>query len=478
MTSTLEEVCAEVLKKTTPSSSKRRHVLELAEKLRGRVKTAVKEAGIEAEVRVEGSVAKDTWLSEEPEIDIFMRVPTAMPREAFGTICLEIAKKATEGHKQVERFAEHPYLESFVNKTRVNIVPCYRVNQGEWLSATDRTPFHTDYVKPLLDDRLRSQVRLMKRFMKGISVYGAEIRVGGFSGYLCELLTLHYGSFAEFLRSIADWIESRIIDCEGHYRGREQEARKIFGEPLVVVDPVDKGRNAAAAVRKERLNELIVASRAFLANPHQGFFYPRQTLAYTPERLVDAIATRGSTIVVVRFGRVRAVPDILWGQLYKSHRSLKKMLQRYDFNIIRDHVWSNEQGFNLFIFEVEHRFLSSVTKHLGPPIEKRKECENFLKKHTEAATTFSGPLVEGGRWVVETKRRYIDIVNLLAEKLKDGGRRVGVADLISEAVASAFDILLDNEITKLYSSNTEFAMFLTEYLDGKPRWLSAIHKGD
>jgi len=476
MAPTLEEVCAEVLKRTTPSSNERKRVLELAEKLRGRVKTVAEEDGIEAEVRVEGSVAKDTWLREEPDIDIFMRVPTTIPREAFGTICLEIAKRATKGYEQVERFAEHPYLESFINTTRVNIVPCYRVNQGEWISATDRTPFHTDYVKPLLNNRLRGDVRLLKRFMKGIGVYGAEIRVGGFSGYLCELLILHHGSFVEFLKSIADWRESRIMDYEGHYKGRELEARKIFEEPLVVVDPVDKGRNAAAAVKKERLDELVVASRAFLANPHLEFFYSRETVAYTPEKLVQAIATRGSTIVFVKFGRVRAVPDILWGQLYKSQRSLRKMLQQYDFNIIRDHVWSDEENLNMFIFEVEQRFLPLIKRHLGPPIRKREECEKFLRKHVGVTSTISGPRIDGGRWVVETKRRHTDIVSLLAEKLKEGGRDVGVADLISQAIANNFDILVNEEISKLFSSNAEFAKFLTEYLEGKPRWLSGANK--
>ena len=31
--------------------------------------------------------------------------------------------------------------------------------------------------------------------MQGIGVYGAEIKVGGFSGYLCELLVMKYGGF-------------------------------------------------------------------------------------------------------------------------------------------------------------------------------------------------------------------------------------------------------------------------------------------
>jgi len=471
MNSVLEKICADALKKVTPSQEKRKRILALAEELTKRVAAAAKDAGVEAEVRVEGSVAKDTWLSEEPDIDIFMRVPTTMPREAFGTICLEIARKATEGFKQIERFAEHPYLEAVTDNVRVNIVPCYRVKRGEWISATDRTPFHTDYVKPLLDERRCGEVRLLKKFMRGIGVYGAEIKVGGFSGYLCELLTLNYGSFIEVLRSVANWKERWIIDYEGYYKGREKEAEKIFEEPLVMVDPIDKGRNAAAAVRKEKLDELIVAARAFLKTPHQKFFYPREVRALDVESFVQTIKTRGSTIVFVKFGKVNAVPDVLWGQLYKSQRSLRKMLQQNDFIVMRDCVWSDEESLNMFIFEVERRFLPPIKKHLGPPLRKKVECEKFLRKHLGAAHTISGPHVEAGRWVVEIKRKHTDVVDLLLEKLGDGGRRFGVAELISKAVANSVEVLVNEEALALYSSSREFAEFLTEYLEGKPRWL-------
>jgi len=471
MTSVLEKVCADVLKKATPGREKRKRILTLAEELTKKVAEAAKEAGVEAEVRVEGSVAKDTWLSEEPDIDIFMRVPTTMTREAFGSICLEIARKATEGFKQIERFAEHPYLEAIINNIRVNIVPCYRVKRGEWISATDRTPFHTDYVKPLLDERMRGEVRLLKKFMKGIGVYGAEIKVGGFSGYLCELLILNYGSFIEALRSLVDWKERWIIDYEGYYKGRAKEAEKIFEEPLVMVDPIDKGRNAAAAVRKEKLDELIVAARAFLETPHPKFFYPLEMRALDAESLVRAIKTRGSTIVFVKFGKVNAVPDVLWGQLYKSQRSLRKMLQQHDFIVVRDCVWSDEENVNMFIFEVERRFLLPTKKHLGPPLRKRVECEKFLRKHLGAAHTISGPRVEAGRWVVEIKRKHMDVVDFLLEKLGDGGRHAGVAELISKAVANSAEVLVNEEILALYSFSREFAKFMTEYLEGKPRWL-------
>jgi tRNA nucleotidyltransferase (CCA-adding enzyme) len=470
MASSLEEITAEVLKRVTPTSSDRKHVLSLAKKLRMKVQEAAKEKRVEAEIRVEGSVAKNTWFKEEPEIDIFMRLPPTTPREAFGTVCLEIAKNATEGFKQIERFAEHPYLEAFTDDVRVNVVPCYSVKRGEWISPTDRTPFHTDYVKPLLDEQKAGEVRLLKRFMKGVGVYGAEIKVGGFSGYLCELLVLTYGSFLEVLRAVVDWNEKIIIDYGGHYNGR-REIEKIFVEPIVMVDPVDKGRNVAAAVRKERLDEFIAASQKLLESPDKKFFYPPEMEALDPKELVDEIRVRGSTIVFVKVGKVTAVPDVLWGQLYKSQRSLRKMIQQHDFTVMRNEVWSDEENLSVLIFEIENRFLPNIKKHLGPPLRKKADCEKFLQKHVEASSTISGPRVEKGRWVVEVKRNYKDVVKLLNEKLGDGGRRVGVAELVSRALADSMEILVNHGVLNLYSSAPEFAKFLTAYLVGKPRWL-------
>jgi tRNA nucleotidyltransferase (CCA-adding enzyme) len=470
MASPFEEIIAEILKSVTPNSFDRKRVLSLAKKLTRKVREAAKEKGVEAEIRVEGSVAKDTWLGEDPEIDIFIRVPKSMPREAFGTVCLEIARNATEGFKQIEKFAEHPYLEAFVDKVRVNIVPCYNVKSGEWISSTDRTPFHTDYVKPLLDEQKAGEVRLLKRFMKGVGVYGAEIKIGGFSGYLCELLVLNYGSFLKVLRAVVDWKERTIIDYESHYQDLGK-TKKIFEAPLVMVDPVDKGRNVAAAVRKERLDEFIASSRAFLRNPDKFFFYPSIVETLDSKDLVNKINVRGSAIIFVRFGAVTVVPDVLWGQLYKSQKSLRKMIQQHNFTILRDDIWSDETTLNVLIFEVENRLLPSVKRHIGPLLRKKSECEKFLRKHTGADSTISGPRVEEGRWVVEVKRQYLDLVNLLNEKLEDGGRNVGVAEFVSKALANSMEVLVNDEVLKLYSANSEFAKFLTEYLAGKPRWL-------
>ncbi|MEM3623607.1 MAG: CCA tRNA nucleotidyltransferase [Candidatus Bathyarchaeia archaeon] len=471
MQNKITDVCATVLEKITPKKAQRIKVEALAKKLEGKVAETAKAFGVEAKVRLEGSVAKDTWLSEDPEIDIFMRVPTTVPRNSLGDVCLKIARKATEGSKQIERFAEHPYLEAFVEGVRVNIVPCYDAKRGEWLSATDRTPYHTDYVKKHLNAQMREEVRLLKKFMKGIGVYGAEIKIGGFSGYLCELLILHYKSFVKTLEAFARHKKRITIDIENHYKGRESELQLLFQEPLLIIDPVDKGRNVASAVQPQKLYNFIAAARLFLKNPSLNFFYPPETKALTPKELKNKLAKHGSTLIFLTFPKVEAVPDVLWGQLYKSQRSLHKLLKLNDFMTLRDLPWSDEKSINLFIFEIEKRFLSPVKKHFGPPLEKESECEKFLKKHLNNPNTISGPYIEDGRWVANIKRKYTDAVVLLKEKLRDGGRNAGIAEQISQTLREGFKIFVDDEIIEVYEKNRNFAVFLTEFLSGKPKWL-------
>ncbi len=467
----IDRVLTSVLHRVMPTQRERSEIDALAKKLEKKVVGACRELGVKAKVRVEGSVAKDTWLSEEPDIDVFMRVPKSTPRKSLGDICLEVARKATEGSEQIERFAEHPYLEAIVEGVRVNIVPCYAVKRGQWQSATDRTPFHTDYIKERLTPQMRGEVRLLKKFLKGIDVYGAEIKIGGFSGYLCELLVYQYKTFLDALEAFAQHKRRIVIDIEDYYRNRENEIDLLFKEPLVVVDPVDKARNVASAVQPQKLYTFVAASRAFLKRPDVEFFYPPETAPLSNKELRQKLQQHGSDVVFVTFGNVDAVPDVLWGQLYRSQRSLRKLVQLSDFRLLRDFVWSDEKELNMFVFEVEQQQLSVVKQHFGPPLEKASECQKFLLKHWHNIGTVSGPYVEGGRWIALIKRKHTDLVALLKERLSDGGRSSGVAEQISQRLKKGFKVLVNEQILPAYEKKGDFAKFLTEFLLGRPEWL-------
>ncbi len=242
----------QIAKRVVPSEAERKRMSQLAERLKGRVQSILDEAGFGGKVSIQGSYARDTWLSGEADLDIFASFPPSMERLEWTEKVLPAIRKRIDA-KTIDRYAEHPYLEFHIEGTRVNVVPCYSVEKGQWKSATDRTPYHTEYMRKHLTKEMRLEARLLKRFMKGIRSYGAEIRVGGFSGMLVETLILHYQSFRESLIQASKWKPVISLDLEKPAGGKESRGQE-FGSPLVVVDPVDPNRNLASHVFRTRSN--------------------------------------------------------------------------------------------------------------------------------------------------------------------------------------------------------------------------------
>jgi len=466
----IQRICEEALQRVLPSREEEIKTLKFTNFLIKKLNFELEKLGLEAEVRVEGSVAKNTWLAGEKDIDIFILIPKEQGRRGL-VEALEAAKKASSGN-YLEAYAEHPYIQAKIGDFTVDFVPCFKLERVEdAISSVDRTPFHTLYVKRHLNPADRNEVRLLKRFMHGTGSYGAEIKIGGFSGYLCEILIMHYGSFLNVLRAASNWREKELIDLEGYYRGEEEKALRIFNQPLVVIDPVDKSRNVASAVSREKLAEFIAASRLFLKDPHINFFFPPKIEAFQVERTLQIMEIRGTSFIFLKTKSPSVVPDVLWGQMYKSLRALRRLILRYGFEILRDAAWSDEKNIAVFIFELQSRLLPAVEKHLGPPVIKKHDCERFLRKHLGSRRVISGPRIEGDRWIIERKRRYRDAAVLLRDILRDGGRSVGIASLISEAFSSSLEIWIDGDVKDFYSKNPEFASFFTRYLIGKPVWL-------
>jgi len=236
---------------------------------------------------------------------------------------------------------------------------------------------------------------------------------------------------------------------------------------------VDRGRNVASAVQTQKLYSFTAAAQAFLKRPSTEFFYPPKTTALSGKEMRKRLKDRGSKIVFVVFDGIKAVPDVLWGQLYKSQRSLRKLVQLNDFKILRDLAWSDEKDLNMFVFELEHCCISPVRKHLGPPLDKEKECEKFVAKYLDSPDAVCGPYVEDDRWVVLVRRKFTDACELLRERLKEGGRNAGVAEGISQVLGKSFKVLVSEEISEVCERNSGFAVFLTEFLRGRPKWLEA-----
>jgi hypothetical protein len=108
---------------------------------------------------------------------------------------------------------------------------------------------------------------------------------------------------------------------------------------------------------------------------------------------------------------------------------------------------------------------------LGPPLEREAECTKYLSKYAGNKQVISGPYIEDGRWMVELPRKTADAAVLLRDKLADGGKNAGVADLIAKAFQEKLKVLVKGEVLEVYGENGDFAEFLTGFLLGKPFWL-------
>ena len=469
MPSTPEAVLEQVAKRVTPGNAERQKMVRLSDILRNKVETILVDSAINGTVTLQGSFARDTWLRGETDIDIFIRLPTTLEREDWIRNLLPSIRKHLSQYHIVERYAEHPFLEFHVEDIRVNIVPCYNVSKGEWKSATDRTPFHTEFMHSNLTDNLRREARLLKKFAKGIGVYGAEIEVGGFSGMLVDTLALYYGSFIATIKQADNWSPGTRLEI-GKPPSIIDSKKREAGVDLVAIDPVDPDRNLAAAVRPERLWSFVAAGRRFLKDPGQWYFFPPKFARKTRAQFAKQIDQPGREIVAVSFKHRELVPDVLWGQLLRLEGSLVDLMVREEFLVDRSKIWSDEKHESAILLEVRQSNLAPVRVQRGPPVFKTEDSGGFLAKHLGAPDTFRGPWIEGDRWMIEKKRRISSIEMLVKTFLRQQAHGIAVPKQIGETLARTVRVNEGQGVLSMFGKDG-FDKTLWEFLEAKPQWL-------
>jgi len=472
MPNSIQTVLDQVAKKVVPTAAERERMSQLAGRLKGQVQNILDKAGYGGNVSIQGSFARDTWLSGEADLDIFASFPPTMDRQEWTEKVLPEIRKGIRA-KTIDRYAEHPYLEFHIDNIRVNVVPCYSVEKGQWKSATDRTPYHTEYMTKHLTPEMRLQARLLKRFMKGIRSYGAEIRVGGFSGMLVETLILHYRSFVETLSQVSKWKPTIFLDIENPIGSQGSRARE-FGSPLVVIDPVDPNRNLAAAVRDDKLWGFVAASRELEKNHGIWYFFPPTIKRKTKTQFSKLLENQNRDIVAISFDHPRIVPDVLWGQLLKIESSITELMTRRDFHPVRSMVWSDETQSSVIFVELDSLTLPEVQLRKGPPVSKMDDSQGFLDRHLDAIDTVRGPWVERDRWVVDKKRTILTVEQLLVSALKDPRLGLTIPEQLNNSFRKNVRILENKKILALLGREG-FDQALSEFLAAKPTWLKPHH---
>ena len=451
----------EILKEIKPTNAEREKVHKIANDAMDYINKIAKDENIPAEAFLVGSIEKDTWLSSDSDIDIFISFPLETEEDYLKEKGLYLGYKCTEYLNIVpeESYASHPYLKSHIEGYDIDFVPCYNIKDTKKLkSAVDRTILHTNYIKKHLSESQKDEVLLLKKFMKEVGTYGSEFKVGGFAGYLCEILILHYGTFEKTLFEASNWTNRTIIDLENY------ETSDLFEDPLIAIDPTDKNRNVGAALQKARIVEFITSSRNFLKSEdikRKEYFYPIQKKT-DYKRIIEQFKDRKTKIMTITFDIPNIPADSLHPQLRKTIQSIEEKLVANDFSVFKSDYWTDEKSIAIFIIELNVYKLNKYYIHEGPKIWDKIASKNFLASHDDSY------YVLGENLVLNKKRPYQRADDFIKSNFTEKNIQIiKVGKNLKDLLISSYEL---NNIKKLLkdknlNDNSEFLDFLDDFLN-------------
>ncbi len=400
----LTKLLKSVLDRIKPSPEEARCEKTFAKEIINKLKKTTK-----AHVVLTGSIAKETFLRESKDVDVFLLFDKKVPKEKFEQLVRNAVERAFPNQRYLISYAEHPYVRLHIGDRRIDVVPAYAIKKASELkSAVDRSVLHTKFVINTLSKNQLNDVLLLKKFLRSNELYGAEIRVQGLSGYLCELLIIHYKSFSNLLKAVSKWkkwiINPVILDTKKYYKkGDYSYLVKRFNTSFIVIDPTDKNRNVAAAVSAANIGKFIKLSRRFLVNTSLNFFND-------PEPFYDKLK-RMKNKYLIKIKKPQIVDDVLWGQIRKMERMLLDFLKRKDFVVKKILEHANEE----VVLAVDFKSTTLTEKKLifGPFLKLKEDVLKFKKAHFGARF-----LIKNRRICAYINRDILDAKSALKEFFK------------------------------------------------------------
>ena len=369
-----------------------------------------------------GSFAKGTWLPRHVDLDFFVRFDPATHDEEFERDGLAIGTAATKGHPMGKKFAQHPYTEATIDGIRVNVVPCFAVEKGQWKSAADRSPFHVEAVEGLPPDQ-KTEIRLLKSFMNAVGVYGAEIQRQGFSGYVAEVLVMRLGTFTKTV----EWFAEYRLPAEG----------RAFSLP----DPVDGARDLGTAVSGESLGRMVLAAREFLRRPSPAFF--REMSGKAHPRL------RGDLVAVVFTHKVLS-EDTLWGELRKTTRHIVRHSEMQGFKIARSLAASDNERRSAILLLPEFVNLPEIEQRVGPAVDRRNDVEAFLTSNAKDSRLVW--VDKDARVRLLHPRRHTELMSFLVGVVNGKSGAVGASKELEDGMKKSARVMQGRALTREASS--------------------------
>jgi tRNA nucleotidyltransferase (CCA-adding enzyme) len=459
-----------VLEKIKPGKDEYEEIFEKYNYVKQVIESILMKHGVNAEVTLQGSIAHDTWLSGDRDIDVFVLYPKTWSVDKLRSYGFKILLEAAEeiGNYDI-RYAEHPYVRIYVDNLAFDVVPGFKIESSDEIrTAVDRTPLHTEYLNRKLNNYLRDQVRLLKKFMKNIGVYGAEIKTKGFSGYAVELLVVVYGSFRNVLREAARWRHPVYIntldDKELFKRVIRVLKRKYADSVIYMPDPIDPERNVTAAVSLRSLALFSIAAKCYLENPGIEYFFSEDINYYLSKNIDKLLKNRCIILLSIKTDE-KLPPETIWGEILRIGDRGYKILEINDFRPIYWSAWTNERDTGYILYEAETCRKDIPKLYQGPEYWFRERVFGFIRKHVLRNSI--GPWIDQhGSLKALGIRKYRDIVELLMDK-----RREYIVTPHFKDKEPSIRIIKSKKDLEIYRQNHELYKWLLQSIIRRRKWM-------
>jgi tRNA nucleotidyltransferase (CCA-adding enzyme) len=377
-----------VLADITPDRQERASTLKIVNTFLNELNASLKKNKFSAKAVLGGSYAKDTWLKGDYDVDVFVRFSLKHKSKDLSAML----EKALKPWKHERVHGSRDYFWVHEKKFRFEIIPVLEVKkQSDAENVTDFSPLHVSWVNRA-GKKYKGEIRLFKKFCKAQGVYGAESYIRGFSGHVVDILVIYYKGFLPLLKAASQWKPKTIVDYYHHYDKKALfvlNSSKIQG-PLIIIDPVQKDRNAAAALSQDKYDGLVKAANKFLKKP-------------TKEAFVETEVDLGKLAKLGHLIHVCAkVPkgkeDIIGTRLLHVFEYIKRYIADFEIKIAG---WRWNKGPEAeFWYVVKQKKLPGTMIHPGPPVEMKAAVAAFKKTHKK---TF----LSNHRVMAEIKRPYL-----------------------------------------------------------------------
>ncbi len=433
----INRLIEQVLTNCVPSSQEEQILINCANRVKKRLNSYITDHDLNhfiIDIVFGGSFAKGTWLKNEADIDIFVRFNSNIDYEIFEKYGKQIGIQSLLDYSPYLRYADHPYVEAIIDGIKVNVVPCFDVPFGMWKSAADRSPFHTLYMVDKLSHEQKNQVRVLKQFLKSLQIYGAEISTEGFSGYVCEVLILKFGTFLSTVKFFSTYIYDKMIIRIDENVSTAEKCYEMHDSFIVILDPIDQKRNLGSAISTGSVATLVLASRKFLADPNANYFTVNSNLVID-DRLKNSLV---SSIIIIKFGYSNRPSDVIWGQLKKLTKSVIRFSETYGFRILKSTCNVSEKENRCVIgLLLESITISSLFVKEGPEVFRLQDVEKFIEVNQKSPLKW---LDNDSRTKCLIFRNHTNIKEYLEFILKNSPNLIGIPKGLKMDLLNSFKI--------------------------------------